>query len=355
MIERLEATLKKYNYLQEELTKTEVLSDIKKTREYSKEMASLEDVVNCYKRYKKVLEEIESTKEMTKDPELGDMAKEELRELESEKEKLDGELEVLLIPKDPNDDKNVVIEIRGAAGGDEANIFAGDLFRMYTRYAEKKGFSYQVYNSVDGTAGGFSQIEFIVKGANAYSLLKYESGSHRVQRVPVTEANGRLQTSTATVLVMPEADEDIEIEINPNDLRIDIYRSSGCGGQGVNTTDSAVRITHLPTNTVVTCQNERSQIQNKEQAMKVLKTRLYEMQLREQQEAAGAERRSKIGTGDRAEKIRTYNYPQNRVTDHRIGFTTKNLDRVMDGDLDDIINALIQEDQKRKLQGETEA
>ena len=291
---------------------------------------------------------------MIKDPELGEMAKEELKTLQEEKENLDKELEILLIPKDPNDGKNVVMEIRGAAGGDEANIFAGDLFRMYTRYAEKKGFSYQVYNSVDGTAGGFSQIEFIIKGQNAYSLLKYESGSHRVQRVPVTEANGRLQTSTATVLVMPEADEDIEIEINPSDLRIDIYRSSGCGGQGVNTTDSAVRITHLPTNTVVTCQNERSQIQNKEQAMKVLKTRLYEMQLREQQEAAGAERRSKIGTGDRAEKIRTYNYPQNRVTDHRIGFTTKNLDRVMDGDLDDIINALIQEDQKRKLQGETE-
>ncbi len=354
MIERLEATLEKYNHLQEELTKPEILSDIKKTREYSKEIAALEDVVTCYKKYKKVLEEIESTKEMTKDPELGEMAKEELKDLEEEKEKLDGELEILLIPKDPNDGKNVVIEIRGAAGGDEANIFAGDLFRMYTRYAEKKGFTYQVYNSVEGTAGGYSQIEFIVKGTNAYSLLKYESGSHRVQRVPVTEANGRLQTSTATVLVMPEADEDIEIEINPSDLRIDIYRSSGCGGQGVNTTDSAVRITHLPTNTVVTCQNERSQIQNKEQAMKVLKTRLYEMQLREQQEAAGAERRSKIGTGDRAEKIRTYNYPQNRVTDHRIGFTTKNLDRVMDGDLDDVINALIQEDQKRKLKGETE-
>ena len=354
MIERLEATLEKYNHLQEELTKPEILSDIKKTREYSKEVAALEDVVACYKKYKKILEEIESTKEMTKDPELGEMAKEELKELEEEKERLDGELEILLIPKDPNDGKNVVIEIRGAAGGDEANIFAGDLFRMYTRYAEKKGFTYQVYNSVEGTAGGYSQIEFIVKGANAYSLLKYESGSHRVQRVPVTEANGRLQTSTATVLVMPEADEDIEIEINPSDLRIDIYRSSGCGGQGVNTTDSAVRITHLPTNTVVTCQNERSQIQNKEQAMKVLKTRLYEMQLREQQEAAGAERRSKIGTGDRAEKIRTYNYPQNRVTDHRIGFTTKNLDRVMDGDLDDVINALIQEDQKRKLRGETE-
>ena len=282
------------------------------------------------------------------------MAKEELKALEEEKETLDGELEILLIPKDPDDDKNVVMEIRGAAGGDEANIFAGDLFRMYTRYAEKKGFTYQVYNSVDGTAGGFSQIELIIKGKNAYSILKYESGSHRVQRVPVTESNGRLQTSTATVLVMPEVDEDIDIEINPNDLRIDIYRSSGCGGQGVNTTDSAVRITHLPTNTVVTCQNERSQIQNKEQALKVLKSRLYELEQQKKLEEAGTARRSKIGTGDRAEKIRTYNYPQNRVTDHRIGYTTKNLDRVMDGDLDDIINALIQEDQKRKLKGETE-
>ncbi len=355
MIDRLEATLLKYQELENELTKPEVLSDIKKTKEYSKEMSAIEDIVTCYKKYKKVLADIENTKEMVKDPELGEIAKEELKTLEEEKVKLDGELEILLIPKDPNDGKNVVIEIRGAAGGDEANIFAGDLFRMYTRYAEKQGMSYQVYNAVDGAAGGFSQIEFIVKGANAYSLLKYESGSHRVQRVPVTEANGRLQTSTATVLVMPEADDDIDIQINPSDLRIDIYRSSGCGGQGVNTTDSAVRITHLPTNTVVTCQNERSQIQNKEQAMKVLKTRLYELELQKQLEEAGQERRSKIGTGDRAEKIRTYNYPQNRVTDHRIGYTTKNLDRVMDGDLDDIINALIQEDQKRKLSGETEA
>ena len=354
MIERLEATLEKYQNLEQELTKPEVLGDIKKTKEYSKEMASLEEVVNCYKKYKKILEDIEDTKEMTKDPELGEMAKEELKNLEEEKERLEGQLEILLIPKDPNDDKNIVMEIRGAAGGDEANIFAGDLFRMYTRFAEQQGFTYQVYNSIDGTAGGFSQIEFIIKGQGAYSLLKYESGSHRVQRVPVTESNGRLQTSTATVLVMPEADDDIDIEINPNDLRIDIYRSSGCGGQGVNTTDSAVRITHLPTNTVVTCQNERSQIQNKEQAMKVLKTRLYELELQKQQEEAGNERRSKIGTGDRAEKIRTYNYPQNRVTDHRIGYTTKNLDRVMDGDLGDIIDALIQEDQKRKLQGETE-
>ncbi|MCI7702367.1 MAG: peptide chain release factor 1 [Tenericutes bacterium] len=354
MIERLEATLEKYQYLENELTKPDVLSDIKKTREYSKEMSSIEDIVNCYKKYKKVLEGIEQAKEMLKDPEIGEMAKEELKSLEEEKEVLDGELEILLIPKDPDDDKNVVMEIRGAAGGDEANIFAGDLFRMYTRYAEKKGFTYQVYNSVDGTAGGFSQIELIIKGKNAYSILKYESGSHRVQRVPVTESNGRLQTSTATVLVMPEVDEDIDIEINPNDLRIDIYRSSGCGGQGVNTTDSAVRITHLPTNTVVTCQNERSQIQNKEQALKVLKSRLYELEQQKKLEEAGTARRSKIGTGDRAEKIRTYNYPQNRVTDHRIGYTTKNLDRVMDGDLDDIINALIQEDQKRKLKGETE-
>jgi peptide chain release factor 1 len=354
MIERLEVTLEKYQALEQELTKPEVLSDIKKTREYSKEMSSLEDIVNCYKKYKKVLAGIEEAKEMLKDSEIGEMAKEELKSLEEEKAQLDQELEILLIPKDPNDDKNVVMEIRGAAGGDEANIFAGDLFRMYTRYAEKKGFSYQVYNSVEGTAGGFSQIELIIKGQNAYSILKYESGSHRVQRVPVTESNGRLQTSTATVLVMPEADEDIDIEINPNDLRIDIYRSSGCGGQGVNTTDSAVRITHLPTNTVVTCQNERSQIQNKEQAMKVLKTRLYELEQQKKLEEEGSQRRSKIGTGDRAEKIRTYNYPQNRVTDHRIGYTTKNLDRVMDGDLDDIINALIQEDQKRKLKGETE-
>jgi len=352
MIDRLEATLAKYNELENELTKPEVLSDIKKTRKYSKEMSDLEDIVNCYKKYKKILNDIEEAKEMSSDPELGEMAKEELKDLETTKEELDKELEVLLIPKDPNDSKNIIMEIRGAAGGDEANIFAGDLFRMYTRYAEKQGFSYQVYNSIEGTAGGYSQIEFMIKGEGAYSLLKYESGSHRVQRVPVTESNGRLQTSTATVLVMPEADEDVEIEINPQDLRIDIYRSSGCGGQGVNTTDSAVRITHLPTNTVVTCQNERSQIQNKEQAMKVLKSRLYEMQEAEKAEKEGNERRSKIGTGDRAEKIRTYNYPQNRVTDHRIGYTTNSLDRIMDGALDDLINALIQEDQKRKLKGE---
>ena len=339
MIERLEVTLEKYQALEQELTKPEVLSDIKKTREYSKEMSSLEDIVNCYKKYKKVLAGIEEAKEMVKDSEIGEMAKEELKNLEEEKARLDQELEILLIPKDPNDDKNVVMEIRGAAGGDEANIFAGDLFRMYTRYAEKKGFSYQVYNSVEGTAGGFSQIELIIKGQNAYSILKYESGSHRVQRVPVTESNGRLQTSTATVLVMPEADEDIDIEINPNDLRIDIYRSSGCGGQGVNTTDSAVRITHLPTNTVVTCQNERSQIQNKEQAMKVLRNKLllkkYEEQEKELKQIKGDQMNIEFGS-----QIRSYvMHPYSLVKDHRTNYETSNVSKVLDGDIDDFIEA----------------
>lgn len=351
MIERLEATLTKYNQLQTELMSEDVLKNINKTREISKEIADLEEVVTEYKKYKKVLESIVDTKEMLNDDELKEIAKDELKALEEEKENIEKNLEILLIPKDPNDSKNVIMEIRGAAGGDEANIFAGDLFRMYSRYAERIGLKIEIINAVEGTAGGFSQIEFMIKGQGAYSKLKYESGSHRVQRVPVTESNGRIQTSTATVLVMPEA-EDVNITIDPKDLRIDIFRSSGCGGQGVNTTDSAVRITHLPTNTVVTCQNERSQIQNKEQAMKVLKARLYDLEQQKHDQELGSERRSKIGTGDRAEKIRTYNYPQNRVTDHRIGFTTNSLDRVMNGQLDEIIDALTMEDQRRKLAGE---
>lgn len=351
MFEHLEQIESRYNEISNELTKPDILNDIKKTRELSKELSEIEEVVNCFKSYKKVLTEIDEAKEMLKDKDLQEMAKEELILLEEQKTKDEKQLEILLIPKDPNDQKNVIVEIRGAAGGDEANIFAGDLFRMYTRYAEKKGFKYDIYNAIEGDAGGYSQIEFMIKGDGAYSKFKYESGSHRVQRVPTTESNGRLQTSTATVLVMPEA-EEVDIEIKQSDLRIDIYRSSGCGGQGVNTTDSAVRITHLPTNTVVTCQNERSQIQNKEQAMKVLKTRLYELERERLETEEGNERRSKIGTGDRAEKIRTYNYPQNRVTDHRIGYTTKNLDRVVDGDLDGIIEALQKEDQARKLAGQ---
>ena len=351
MIERLKAIEEKYLQLQEELMKPEVFSDIKKATELNKEQASLKEAYEVYQQYKKILSSMENDKEMMKDPELGDFAREEYNSLAEEKEKLEASFEILLLPKDPNDGKDVIVEIRGAAGGDEANIFAGDLYRMYCYYAEAQGWKVEEINAEEGAAGGYAQVEFRIKGDNVYSKMKYESGSHRVQRVPTTESNGRIQTSTATVLVMPEV-EDIDIDIKDSDLRIDVYCASGHGGQGVNTTPSAVRITHLPTNTVVTCQNQRSQQQNKAEAMQVLKARLYEQELERQEQEVGSERRSKIGTGDRAEKIRTYNYPQNRVTDHRIGYSTMQLGRVMDGALDDIIEALITEDQNRKLKGE---
>jgi len=351
MIERLEAIEEKYLELQEELMKPEVFSDIKKATELNKEVANLKEAYDVYQEYKKVLSGIEDAKEMVKDPDLGEMAREELNLLTDKKNELESGFEILLLPKDPNDGKDVIMEIRGAAGGDEANIFAGDLYRMYQYYAESQGWKVEEINAEEGAAGGYAQVEFRIKGDNVYSKMKYESGSHRVQRVPETESNGRIQTSTATVLVMPEV-EDIDIEIKDSDLRIDVYCASGHGGQGVNTTPSAVRITHLPTNTVVTCQNQRSQQQNKAEAMQVLKARLYEQELERQEQEVGSERRSKIGTGDRSEKIRTYNYPQNRVTDHRIGYSTMQLPRVMDGDLGDIIEALITEDQNRKLRGE---
>ena len=350
MIDRLEATLNRYNEINEELSKPEIVSDIKKMAELSREQTRLEETVNLYLEYKKVLDGIEEDKELLKDRELGDIAREELVSLENKKTLLEEKLQVLLLPHDPNDSKNVIVEIRGAAGGDEANIFAGDLFDMYSKYASSEGWSIDITSSTEGAAGGFTNIEFMVKGESVYSKLKYESGSHRVQRVPATESQGRVHTSTATVLVMPEAD-DFDFELDESEVKIDITRSSGAGGQGVNTTDSAVRLTHIPTGVIVYSQTERSQIKNKEKAFKILKARLYDMKLREKEEVEGAERKSKIGTGDRSEKIRTYNYPQNRLTDHRIGFTSMNLDRIMDGGLGIVIEALINEDQKRKLEG----
>ena len=349
MKERLEIIQERYDNLNLELLKPEVYNDYKKMQAISKEKNSIEPIVQTYKKYNTILDDIEAAKEMSKDPDMKEFALAEIDNLHNEKENLESKLKIMLLPKDPNDEKNVIIEIRGAAGGDEANIFAGDLFRMYTKYSEKQGWKLEVTHEVSGESGGYSQIEFMLSGESVYSKLKYESGAHRVQRVPETESAGRVHTSTATVLVMPEA-EEIDVEIKDSDIRIDITRSSGAGGQCVNTTDSAVRVTHIPTNIVVYCQVERSQIKNKERALQILKTRLYDLKQREQDEKLGNERRSKIGTGDRAEKIRTYNYPQNRLTDHRINYTVMHLDKIMEGDLEDLINALIAEDERMRLE-----
>ena len=351
MKERLESIKKRYEELNTLLMDPEIMSDFKKVKDLSKEQSDLKEIVDKYSEYEIAEKNIEEAKQLVNDPELREMAELEIEDNSEKLEKLTQELEILLIPKDENDGKNIIMEIRGAAGGDEANIFAGDLLRMYTYYAEKQGWKIEINHQVEGTSGGFSQVECTIKGDSVYSKLKYESGAHRVQRVPVTETQGRVHTSTATVLVMPEV-EDVDIEIKESDLKIDVYHSSGAGGQSVNTSNSAVRITHLPTNTVVTCQNERSQLKNKDKAMKLLKIKLYDRMQQEKEQEVGSERKSKIGTGDRSEKIRTYNYPQNRVTDHRIGFSVMSLDRVMDGELDPIIEALITEDLKRKLAGE---
>ena len=353
MIERLESMERRYEELNQMLMDPSIGEDIKKMTEVTKEQASLQNAYDLYQEYKKITTGLEEAKELLKedDTDIKEMAKMELDELEDKFKVVEEKLHIELIPKDPNDDKNVIVEIRGAAGGDEGNIFAGDLFRMYSKYAESQGWSIEIMEAMEAEAGGFSNISFMVKGDGVYSKLKFESGSHRVQRVPKTETQGRIHTSTATVLVMPEA-EEVDVEINPGDLRIDTYRASGAGGQHINKTDSAVRITHLPTGIVASSQDGRSQHDNRDKAMKALITRIYDKMQREQDEAIGSERKSKIGTGDRAEKIRTYNYPQNRVTDHRIGYTSQQLDRIMDGKIDDLLTALINEDQRLKLAGE---
>ncbi len=353
MKDRLDKIVERYEEITKLLSDPNIVNDIKRLTALSKEQSNLEKTVTTYKEYLDTEQTIKDLKQLTKDEdeEIREMAEAELEENKENLVHLEEKLKVLLIPKDPNDDKNVIIEIRGAAGGDEANIFASDLYRMYIKYAETKNWKVELVNTVDNEAGGFSQVEFTVSGDNVYSLLKYESGAHRVQRVPQTESQGRIHTSTATVLVLPEA-EDVDVEMNMADLRIDTYRSSGSGGQSVNTTDSAVRVTHLPTGIIVTCQDGKSQHENKATALKVMRARLHDRVLQERMEKEGEERRSKLGTGDRSEKIRTYNYPQNRITDHRIGYTIQQLDRVMEGKLEPVIDALVAEELKRKLSGE---
>ena len=353
MLDRLDMIEARYKQINETLMNANVVNDRAKYTQLMKENRSLGKIVEVYQKYKKTIAYIKDLKELLKekDPDIVEMAEEELEDNNNVVSQLEDELKILLLPKDENDDKNVYMEIKGAAGGDEGNIFAADLYRMYAKYAENKGWKIEVTNAVETGLGGFSSIDFIVSGEGAYSFLKYESGSHRVQRVPATESQGRIHTSTATVLAMPEADE-FDVELDLNDVRIDIFNSSGPGGQSVNTTKSAVRVTHIPSGIVVSCQDGKSQHENKANALKVLQTRLYDKILQERLDKEEQERMQKIGHGDRSEKIRTYNYPQNRVTDHRIGFTIQQLDRVMEGKLDPIIEALIQEEQKRALKGE---
>ncbi|MCF7924033.1 MAG: peptide chain release factor 1 [Candidatus Izimaplasma sp.] len=349
--ERLEQIEEKYIEIGKKMSNPEVATDIKQVTELAKEYSKLEKIVLKYRDYKKLLNQLDGLKAMTKDEdqEIREMAEMELEEVTSKIEKLEEELELMLIPKDPNDEKNVIVEIRGAAGGDEANIFAGDLFRMYSKYAEHQNWKIEVLNAEARETGGYSQIEFMISGDSVYSHMKYESGVHRVQRVPQTESSGRVHTSTSTVVVLPEA-EEIDFQLDMSEIRVDTYCSSGPGGQSVNTTKSAVRVTHTPTDTVAQCQDGKSQHENKASALKILRSRLYDKMLREKQEKEAGERKTKIGSGDRSEKIRTYNYPQNRVTDHRISLTIQQLDKIIDGRLEPVIEALIAEEQRRKLE-----
>lgn len=352
MLDRLKSIEDRYEKLNELLSDPEVVNDPKKLREYSKEQSDLQETVEVYRRYRSASEQLSDAKAMLEeklDSDMREMVKEEISELQEEIESLTDQLKVLLIPKDPNDDKNVIMEIRGAAGGEEAALFAGNLYRMYSRYAELQGWKTEVMEANMTGTGGYKEIIFMINGNGAYSRLKYENGAHRVQRVPETESGGRIHTSTATVACLPEA-EEVEVDIHEKDIRVDTFASSGPGGQSVNTTMSAVRLTHLPTGVVVSCQDEKSQIKNKEKAMKVLRARIFDKFQQEAQAEYDQNRKSAVGTGDRSERIRTYNFPQNRVTDHRIGLTIQKLDQILEGKLDEVIDALIVEDQASKLQ-----
>ncbi|EAC2632415.1 peptide chain release factor 1 [Listeria monocytogenes] len=352
MYDRLQAVEDRYDELNELLSDPDVVSDPKRLRDLSKEQSGITATVETYREYKNVNEQINETKELLGeklDDEMREMAKEEFAELQKEKADLGERLKLLLVPKDPNDDKNVILEIRGAAGGDEAALFAGDLFRMYSKYAESRGWKVEIMDANPTGIGGYKEIIAMMNGNDAFSRMKYENGAHRVQRVPETESGGRIHTSTATVAILPEA-EEVEIELHDKDIRTDTFASTGAGGQSVNTTMSAVRLTHIPTGIVVSMQDERSQLKNKDKAMKVLRARVYDKFEREAREEYDANRKSAVGTGDRSERIRTYNYPQNRVTDHRIGLTIQKLDQIMEGKLDEIIDALILEDQTSKLE-----
>jgi peptide chain release factor 1 len=352
VFDRLQSVEDRYEKLNELLSDPEIINDSKKLRDYSKEQSDIQETVQTYRQYKEAREQLQDAKAMLEeklDAEMRDMVKEEVNELEAQIEELEAKMKILLIPKDPNDDKNVIFEIRGAAGGDEAALFAGTLYRMYSRYAEAQGWKTELIDANPTGLGGYKEITFMINGTGAYSKLKFENGAHRVQRVPETESGGRIHTSTATVAVLPEA-EEVEIEIHDKDIRVDTFASSGPGGQSVNTTMSAVRLTHLPTNTVVSIQDEKSQIKNKEKAMKVLRARVYDKFQREAQAEYDQNRKLAVGTGDRSERIRTYNFPQNRVTDHRIGLTIQKLDQIIEGKLDEVIDALILEDQSSRLE-----
>ncbi len=351
MKDKLETLAARYDEIQVRLSQPETLSDMDTWRRLMKEHADMEELMTAYGRYKTVLENVEQAKEMLEDPDLRDMAKEELSELEPEQEALERELQLLLLPKDPNDDRNVIVEIRAGTGGEEAALFASELARMYTHYADARGWKTEELDANLTELGGVKELSMMISGKGAYSRLKYESGAHRVQRVPETESGGRIHTSAATVAVMPEVD-DVEVEINPNDLRIDTYRAGGAGGQHVNRTDSAVRIVHIPTGIVVQCQNERSQIQNREQAMRMLRSKLWDKALQERADEVSAFRKSQVGSGDRSERIRTYNYPQGRVTDHRINLTLYKLPQFLNGDMDEMLDALIFADQTARLEAE---